>query len=56
MAIVSHLANGSKGRVHRADRYITITLPTIFVVVRVRVAERLTHLALCARRICVVDW
>ena len=41
--------NGSEGRVHRADHYITVTRPTILVVARV--VERLGCMVLCARRI-----
>ena len=47
--IVCHLANGSEGCVHRAGRYITVTRPTIFVVVRV--AQWLACLALFVRRL-----
>ena len=34
VGIVCHLANGPEDRVYRADRYITVIRPTIFVVVR----------------------
>ena len=54
VGIVCHLANSSEGHVHRAGCYITVTRPTIFVVVRV--AEWLARLALGARRIGVIDW
>ena len=53
MGIVCHLVNCSEGRLHRADRHITVTRPTIFDVVRV--AERLACLTQGARRIGVVD-
>ena len=51
--MVCHLENGLEGHVHRADRYIIVTRPMIFVVVRV--SEQLACQALFARWIGAID-
>ena len=53
MGIVCHLTNGSESRVHRAGRYITVTQPMNFVVVRD--TKQLAYLALRATWMGAVD-